>query len=253
MDASKCKISSAKLRGEIFLNYAYHEPILIADGTQQGTTYTDAIKRVSDRPVHEDLRTAWHGLVIHVPLILMYLKPGDIADINSPVNGHADSKKAEDWAARFTLSEIEWDHETDSIKFWGSLKLDLGTIPVETPFVRLDGDYHYALELHRDSDALIDEIEAFMEGKQAPVAQQAELFPSEPGAAQDKVVTEASADKPKRGRGRPKKQAVVTTEGKLEVEEPAGNVDASAEADLTSEPLSNYQRDPSEVPPLDEF
>lgn len=245
MEKEPIEILSAKSKGGLFCHYEYQESI--------GKDRHDTLINKSERPMHEDLREALLAFTPHLPVMLEDVKPGELPDINSDLNNFTGKEETLEMIKRFTFSEIEFDLDNNKIKLFGTKKLNLGTVPVQTPFVPLaGGNYHYAMELRLAVDKLIEEIRLYAEGKQAEEPEQLNLFggPAEGNDSDDNEGGEDGEEKqPKRGRGRPKK---VKENQALNV--PAGT-DKSELSDLEranlgnedTEPITNFQRDPSEV------
>jgi hypothetical protein len=236
-DLDKIEILSVKLKGDLFCLYSYRETI--------GVDTFDSGKINSQRPIHDDLRRAMLALNPHLPLILKDLEPKDVPDINSDISGQGYSDKAREIIPLFRLIEVVIDPEEKCASLSGTKTLDEGTMTFTTPDIDFEGGYHFALEFRMAVDTLVDEVKQYIAGKQAPHYEQTNLFEEGGENTSDEI-------KPvKRGRGRPKKEKPpVDDDGG----EPAVNLAARVigegndnTEDLTSEPLSNFQIDPSEV------
>lgn len=238
-DLDKIEILGAKLKGDLFCLYSYRETI--------GVDTFDSGKINSQRPIHDDLRRAMQALTPHLPLILQDLDPKDVPDINSDISGQGYSDKAREIIPLFRVTEVVIDPEEKTAVLFGTKALDLGTMPFQTPIIKFEGSYHFALEFRLAVDTLIDEVKLYIDGKQAPHYEQTDLFEEK---------EEQTEEKPKRGRGRPKKAQV---EFKVLTNDSEGNeIDVTSrilgegnrkddDEDLTSEPLSNFQIPRSEV------
>lgn len=251
METQNMEILGAQLKGDLFCHYSFRQTI--------GKDVHDSGKIKSERVIHEDLRAAFAAITIHMPLILEDLKPGDVADINSDVSGQETNDKARDMIARFRLTEFVIDLEQGSVQLIGTKSLDLGTLPVQTPFVKWDGDYLYALDLRVAVDKAISEVLLYIDGKCAPQLEQGDLFgdaPDEQPGGEIEV-----PEKPKRGRGRPKKDksalegvtvtatgpdgSSVTMTGE-EFEQRVGEYTPATD-DEFNQPVTAFQRDPLQV------
>lgn len=183
---SKIEIVGAKLVGGLFCHYTFREEI--------GKNRHDYIKVKSERPMHDDLRNAFAALTIHLPVIIQDVKPGEIADINSGINGFTGTDEVKAMLEKFTVIEVNLEKEEARAQLIGTKILDLGLLVIETPMVRFAGDYHYKLEYQFGIDALFYEVALYREGKQAPEIITPELpFGGDPDAGEEK-------EKPKRGR-----------------------------------------------------
>ena len=224
------QITGIKLKGDLFGHYTFRREI--------SPDVHDSIQVKSERPIHEDLRLAFRALTIHMPLILMDLESGDIPDVNSSVNGYEGREGIQEVLDRFKLLEVIFDPEDMSVSLIGTKHLDLGSLPIATPFVKFEGDYHYGLELHMHCDKLIEEVQLYIEGKQAPVMVQAEMFPE---AGEEDLEEPKVVEKKKRGRPKTKK---VDEEEVPRIER---SIDDQNDGDEMNEPLSNFFRDPADV------
>ena len=189
------EILGAKVKGDLYCHYSFRQTI--------GKEVFDSGTVKSGRVMHDDLRAAFAALTIHLPLILEDLKPGDIADINSHINGHETNERNQAIIEKFRVTEFEVDPEAGGVKIFGTKSLELGIQPIETPLVKWEGNYHYALELHLAVDTVISETLLYIGGKEAPQMEQGDLFADGP---QGEI--ETPEEKPKRGRGRPKKNVL---------------------------------------------
>lgn len=259
------QVIGAKLKGAIFCHYGLRVDI--------GKNRHDTIPTIkSERPIHDDLRNAFLALTVHLPVILGDLKPGDIEDINSNVNNFKGSEETRALLAKFTVLEVNLDPELGCVELIGTKILDLGIMGITTPNVLFSGGYYYALELQYAVETLFKEVELYREGKQAPEIVDTDMFNDKP----DGGVTVKEEPKKKKVRGEKKKKAKRTggyftdltghypeSDGvDIVMEEDAEpgdiigtNMDGSPKfmpkdpnlGDATSEPLSNFQRDPKEV------
>lgn len=233
---SKIEITGAKLVGGLFCHYAYREDI--------GKNRHDYHKGVkSERPVHEDLVNAFKALGVHLPVILQDIEPGQIEDINSDVNNFKGTEAFLEMLKKYTVVEVVREIEEGRAQLIGTKSLDLGILGVETPMIRYEGEYFYKLEYQFAIDRLMREVLLYREGKQAPEAVQPELF----DIGQD--MGEDGEPKEKKKRGRPKKDVIVTATGPdgEEREVDLEKVKDPNDGDDTTEPLSNFQRDPADV------
>jgi len=221
------EITSAKTKGDLFCHYGYRIPIG-KDSFDTGTVK-------SERPMHDDLKKAFSDFTVHLPMILQDLKPGDIEDVNSGVNNFKGVEGLALIMLKYTLLGVDIDMDNNKVSLIGAKQLDLGILPINTPYIPLSGgSYHYELELKMAVDALRHEVNLYIEGKQAPVFEQGELFGS---GSEAPVVGEGGEPAPdgkgKKGKGGRKKKELT----ELEIAN-QGNGETL--------PLSEYYVDPSE-------
>lgn len=264
-DEEKVEILGAKMVGGLFCHYKFQKA-LGKDTYDSGT-----IK--SGRPMHDDLKACFSALTIHMPLIMQDLKPGDVEDINSFVSGQETTDDAAVLIEKFSVHEIVVDLEKQAASIIGTKSLDLGILHIATPFIRSEGDYHFALEFRVAVDKLRQEVVEYINGKQAPAYEQGDLFPD----GEDDLQEKEEIPEVKRGRGRPKGSGKIKTEKKVktvvgifvddnwptysgrdiidQIDAEDGDIigiDANDGSPIIfekpeSEPLSNFQIDPSKV------
>lgn len=252
-DLSKTDILEITLRGDLFCTYGFRE-LIRPDTFETG-------KPKSQLPIHDDFRTAWVALTPHLPIILKDLDPKDIPDINSDISGQGYSDQARAIIPLFRLINVEYDPDEKWVILHGTKQLELGSMAFTTPEIKLEGSYHFALELRLGIDTLIEEVKQYTAGKCAPHYEQTTMF----GDGDEDTSKQAEEAPPKRPRGRPKKEkgvdfTITTTDsGGNEVDVTARILGEGNRRDdddttevLTSEPLTNFQIDPSLVQSADE-
>jgi exonuclease VII small subunit len=154
----KFKIKSCKLIGE-HLKTDYR---ITEDDGSEGKRSED-----HDRPVHQDLRDSFQELAPHLAILTGCLKPKQAADRDLVKDFHITG---------FSLK----DDEGFVIK--GYRSLDNGTVPLNTPFTRYEGENAYTL-INQVSETLqkckTEVLLYITEGKRAPEKQQEIEFPEE--------------------------------------------------------------------------
>lgn len=191
METEEIDIIGAWKKGDLFCTYKYRYEI--------GKDAFDKGKIDSQRPMHEDLRKAFADLEVHMPVILQELNPDVVPGINNDILQQRLTDNDAAMVGLFSCTGIEIDLEDNSVSLIGTKKLNLGTMPFATPFVRFEGTYALKMELRILADRLIQEVKLYIDGKQAPTYVTADMFAPAGDGDEPPVIEE------KKRRGRPKK------------------------------------------------
>lgn len=119
-------------------------------------------------PVHDDLRNAFNRFNVHIALIAEQIPKDSITDIEKP-----EHEMLED----FKVSAFEIVGDDEGVKLKGSRKLSTGkTMPLAPPSVKWEEreskSYLYSDTLAESVEMAKHEINAYLDGKHAPEAQQ---------------------------------------------------------------------------------
>jgi hypothetical protein len=173
LEAKEIEIRSGHLKDNMFCHYGY-------DHTVSANT-TDNVARKSQVPVHDDLKVAFRKLNVHLAVICEEINPDDIPDIDNLPELDPDPDMTEEdqdplavKLSRFSVSafKIVGNGENEGVVLTGQKRLStLEFVKLETPVTRWQGDYPYVNELHVAIFNLVEEIEQYMQGKQAPQRQ----------------------------------------------------------------------------------
>lgn len=255
MDTEQLKITAGKLKGDLFCHYAFRQQI--------GEDMQDSGKIQSERPIHDDLRNQFNALTFHMPVLFQYLKPEDILDPEKEEKTIRD--EARDIIKLFRVTEFILDLDENMVSLVGTMALDLGAAQITTPFVSLEGPYHYALELRTTIEDLCQEIKEYIAGKQAPRFVQTDLFNDDENGSSKIVDDIEQPVKEKKKRGRPKKEKPADESKPDDAESPfgtgevrtgdedpfAGHMPLTGYDPLPDEefnqPITNFHRDPLEL------
>lgn len=232
------EITGALRKGDLFCWYGFRQEI----AKEQYNTVPSVR---SDRPMHEDLRFAFDALTIHLPIILQELKPEDVPDINASITGMKLSNENQELLDLFKVIGIEIDPDEKSVSLIGRKSLALGLLPIKTPFVRFAGTYPFAMELNITVDRLVKEVELYIEGKQAPVYEQQDLFENASQGSEnggDGEPDENAATPAKKRPGRPKK--IHPPQGQEGAGDGLTEIERANLGNDQTEPLSTFFKDP---------
>ena len=174
LEAKAIEIKSGHLKDNMFCHYGY-------DHTVAANT-TDSVSRKSAVPVHDDMKTAFRDLHVHLAVICKELHPDEIPDIDNLPEMDTDPDMTDEdqdplalKLSRFSVSSfrIVGNGENEGVILTGQKRLSTNEhIKIETPVTRYQGDYAFVNELHVAIFNLVEEIEQYMNGKQAPPRQQ---------------------------------------------------------------------------------
>lgn len=173
LEPKAIEIKSGHLKDNMFCHYGY-------DHTVAANT-TDSIYRKSAVPVHEDMKIAFRDLNVHLAVICEEIHPDDIPNIDNLPVLDPDTDLTDDdqdplalKLSRFSVSSfrIVGNGENEGVILTGQKRLSTGDhIKIETPVARYQGEYAFVNELHVAIFNLVEEIEQYMNGKQAPPRQ----------------------------------------------------------------------------------
>lgn len=138
-----------------------------------GKTKGDIIGRKGIHVVHDDLNDAFANLDIFLAHI------DDVFSSDTTVNNqtHLSTLEDRDEVVNYVVSgfKITGVEESKSVILSGTKTVAQGDITFSTPKIKLGGSYLYIEELQWRLDALIQEVEAYMDGKTAPQYEQEEM------------------------------------------------------------------------------
>lgn len=167
------RIKKAKIKDDLFLDVEYTEDL-------PGHSKKDT-KLSCTVPVHDDLKTAFERLHVHLALLCdetKWNKKDDINTINVP---------------GFTVRGfgISGNEENEGVTISGFKEGKYGNVNLNTPFTKWeDPEYPYTSELSEHVQAAVYEVEQYLfEGKRAPERQLAMDF-GEEAEQEDTELTE---------------------------------------------------------------
>ncbi|MVT11349.1 hypothetical protein [Chitinophaga tropicalis] len=174
LGGQEIEIRAGYLKDNMFCHYEY-------DHTVAANT-TDNIKRKSQVPVHEDMITAFSDLDVHLAVIWKEINPEEIKDIDNLPELIEDldlddpgQDKLAVMLSKFSVNafKIVGSGENEGVVLIGQKQLDnYENGKLETPVVKWQSDYPFVNELHVAVFNAVEEIEQYMQGKQAPPKQQ---------------------------------------------------------------------------------
>jgi|SRR5690606_12812386 len=121
--------------------------------------------------IHEDLQDAFSNLAVFLAHIDGAFN--NWADNQTPIDELEDS--AEFTPYIITGFRLFGSEENRSVALSGYKETLHGTISFDTPRIKLEGSYLYLAELKERLDKAIEEVELYMNGKQAPHYEQSEM------------------------------------------------------------------------------
>jgi len=228
MEDEKIEILAAWKKGDLFCSWKFRQKIG-KDAWNEG-------KLNSQRPIHEDLRFAFAALEVHVPAILQEMEADMIPDMNADITGAVLPESCNPLVQLFTVTGIEYDREEESVSIIATKALDLGTMSFSTPFVKFSGTYKRAQELRILVDRLVNEVEQYIDGKQAPVYEQTDMFA---GGGEGDTAPLVEGQVEKRKRGRPAKVKTIAIAPNTE-----GDGEGRELTDLEKANLGNGETEP---------
>lgn len=159
-EEKEIEIKSASLK-DGFCNYSYE--------LLHGLTKGDELVRKGVHEVHEDMFTAFKQLDVffaHVDGVFHW------ANNQTPI----DDLEAHEDLGKFYVSafKITGSDENRSVIFTGSKDTNIGTVTYSTPKIKLEDNstYLYVEELRDRLKVIIEQVEAYMNGKTAPQYEQ---------------------------------------------------------------------------------
>lgn len=178
-------ITGGHLKDDMFCHYSY--TMEVADGI------TDNINRKSQRPIHDDMKSAFRKLNPHLAVICEEVHNLEIKDIEL-VPVRPQDQPLDEWEKKldgidkklyaFVVSGIQFQGtgENEGVVLIGKKKLSTGDwVELTTPRIVWEtSSYYFLNELRIAADDVAEEIKQYMEGKQAPRMIQTEMeFPED--------------------------------------------------------------------------
>lgn len=174
------EIKHAQLVNTIHLNYSYDE--VMSPGV------TDTVGRKGRSPIHVDLRKAFYMLGSHLAVACEEIDPKKVKDIalydGIPVlDNDGDGKPIykddiDQKLKQFVVTGIRFDGQGEKagVVLIGTKTLSTGDeVKLESPRITWESSYAFLHDLRLASDTLVDEVQLYKLGKQAPAVVQAEL------------------------------------------------------------------------------
>lgn len=166
-------IKSAEIVNSLFLKYSFDQSSLQSN---------DSLNVNSDAPIHDDLRNAFRQLIPHYTFICEEVKDEELvaAALDRPESYLEDKENAAS-EVFFNYRVIGFSTKTakgiELLTINGAKRLTNGDeIYFSTPTLFLESaDYTFSENLQTTIGKLKSEVQAYMEGKQAPKAQ-TEMF-----------------------------------------------------------------------------
>lgn len=160
MEEKEIIVRKAKIKNDMFLAYEYSERTITAKNN---------ISTHSDAPIHSDLRNCFKTLIPHFALLTEEVSKeiGErIFEYNEPI--------PEEMIHKFSVIgfSIGGTGDGEGVTLIGNKELNTGKrVSFNTPFQRFYDDsenaYPYTRELNEAITATINEVELYMNGKQA--------------------------------------------------------------------------------------
>ncbi len=166
------EIKSAAMNG-LFCNYQYTETVA------KNTSNTHNVK--SERPVHEDITARFKALNPHLAVICEQVDESRIGDITKIED--FDPKLHAHETIQFLMSRFQvhaftlsGEGDSKSVRLHGTRTLSNNKdIPLTTYAVKYDSEYNFLHDLIMTVTDLVDEVDLYHNGKQAPVYMQTKL------------------------------------------------------------------------------
>lgn len=178
LQPKQIEIRTGTLKDNMFCHYGY-------DHTVAANT-TDSVTRKSQVPVHDDLIASFRDMNVHLAIVCEEIHPDDITDIDNLPELDLDPELTEEdqdplalKLSRFTVSsfKVVGNGENEGVILTGQKRLSTNDyVKLETPVVKWHSDYAFVNELHVAIFNAVEEIEQYMNGKQAPQRQMEMVF-----------------------------------------------------------------------------
>lgn len=189
-DGPDVEIKQAMLKDD-FCNYKYE----VVSGKMKG----DTCNRSGASIVHNDLKTVFKKLHVHLALSCEELDKKGIKDVDNIPAWDADADIPANLSQlqeisrkifHFSVSSIKTDGtgENEGVTLVGQKRLSTGEyVKLESPRITWDGEYYFINELRVIVDDIKEEVEKYMNGKAAPKIEQGDLFNENNGGGDGKV------------------------------------------------------------------
>lgn len=149
------KITKAKIKDELFLEVEYTEDL--SGHSKKDTKLSCTI------PVHEDLKTAFNRLHVHLAILC--------DEVRAPKKADFETTEFESFFAK--SFSIGGNDDNEGITISGHKEGKYGNVNLNTPFTKYESsEYPFLPELGSDIEAAVYEVEQYLfEGKRAPEKQ----------------------------------------------------------------------------------
>lgn len=153
-----CEIKSASIKDQL-ANYSYQ--------LLQGKTKGDTLSRKGVHIVHDDMIEAFKELEVFLAHI-------DGAFKNADNKTTLQQLETEELLNLYEVTgfKLAGKEENKAIIIVGNKQVNEGQINLETPKIKMEGNYLYVEELSWRLSKVIDEVEQYMDGKTAPQPEQ---------------------------------------------------------------------------------
>lgn len=176
------EVKSATLVNSMHLNYSYDERV--------HDDVTDTISRKGRSPIHSDLRRAFWKLGPHLAVACEEVHLDESTDIDeyggvpqfddAGLQTYTDELDRQLMAFEVTSLLVQGTGDKAGVVLVGSKKLSTGDfVKLESPRICWASNYPFLHDLRLAHDTLIEEVQAYKLGKQAPAVVQGELFDGE--------------------------------------------------------------------------
>jgi hypothetical protein len=173
LQPKQIEIRTGTLKDGMFCHYGYDHTV--------ATNTTDSVTRKSQVPVHDDLKETFRDLNVHLAIVCEEIHPDEIKNIDELPELDPDPDLTEEdqdpmavKLSRFTVSsfKVVGNGENEGVILTGQKRLSTNDyVKLETPVVKWHSDYAFVNELRVAIFNSVEEIEQYMNGKQAPQRQ----------------------------------------------------------------------------------
>lgn len=204
-------ITGASIKDDMFGKYSYSKTV--AKGIVDKCTVN------SQLPIHDDFKAAVRKMNNHLAAICEEVSTVEMDDVDNVIFCPKDQdpvefeKALEGLAKKLFMFQVtgfslDGTGENAGITLTGRKKLGTGDwLQLTTPKICWESNYYFINELRIASDDLVHEVEAYMDGKQAPRAIQTEIDFDNPNGEGEQEGKTFIVGGPKGKKGKGKKGA----------------------------------------------
>lgn len=160
----RIKIKKGKIKNNLFLQYEYLQTI---------DNVTNSHNTSSDAPIHDDLRAAFKGLIPHYAFISKEITEKKMQQY---INDKLSNEDEMFLMYNVNSFSIGGSGDSEGVTLTGTKQVQLGVINFSTPFLKWEDEYKFIDELIEAVELVKSEVHEYLNGKQAPKAQQEMSF-----------------------------------------------------------------------------
>ncbi len=153
-------IKKGKIKNNLFLQYEYLQTI---------GNVTNGHSTSSDAPIHDDLRNAFKGLIPHFAYMCEEISEKKMKQY---INDNLSEEDELFLKFKVNSFSIGGSGDSEGVTLTGSKQVEAGVVNFSSPFTKWEDDYKFMDELIDAVELAKSEVYEYLNGKQAPKAQQ---------------------------------------------------------------------------------